>query len=467
MSNFMKKSLQFCIGPVSGALINIIMIPVITYFVLPEALGKASMFTLVQTLFAAASLGLDHAYTREFHVETNKQNLLLNAMLLPVSLSVFIFIVFATNVNFFSHLLFEEEYYHWAIYLIGFSAITMCLERFVLLNIRLKEKGLEHSLFVFISKVCLALVTTIIIIFFRTDFLAIIYATIIAQFMVQAVLFFRHRRLFDLSHLKINKQLYKKLLLFGMPLVLYIILGSFLRISSNIFLRLLSDFEQLGLFTAGSKVANLLMVIQTAFTTFWIPKAYKWHEEGRKMSDFKLVSNAMLAIMSFSYLLLLFLRPLIVIFISAQFEEAQYFVSFLSFYPIMYTLTSTTKLGIVFARKNYLNIIVISVSLFFSVLMNFLLTPSLGALGAAIALGISYIVYFLIFTFLSFQLWHGFSIKKHLLIVFLMFSLAIIDWQYPAFSLYIKLVMTIIFLLIQKDTIQAITKYFRIKSYPK
>ena len=458
MSNFMKKLLQFCIGPISSALINIIMIPLTTYFVVPEALGKASMFTLVQTLFVATNLGLDQAYTREYHVEGDKQNLLLNAMILPIVLSVIVFTLFATNVKFFSSILFDETHYHLATYLTGFSAITMCIERFVLLKIRLEEKGLEYSFFIFVSKGCLAVVTMIIILFIRTDFLAIIYATIIAQFTFQLALFFRQWKIFDLSQFKLDQQLNKKLLLFGLPLVLSILLGSLLKTAANISLRLFSDFEQMGLFMAGSKLVNLLMVIQTAFTVFWVPTAYRWHEEDRKISDYKLVSDAILAVMSFSFLLLLFSRPLFVVVISERFKQAQYFISFLSFYPIMYTLASTTKLGIVFARKSYLNIIVNFVSLCSNVLLNFLLTPSLGALGAAIAISASYIVYFLIFTFLSFRLWQGFSIKRHLFVVFLMFSLAVIDLLYPAYNVYVKISMTIIFLLIQREAIHNIIK---------
>ena len=465
MNNFIKKLLQFCLGPIFAALISIVMIPLITHFLLPEALGKASMLIIAQMPFAVANLGLDQAYAREYHVEKDKQNLLLTAMTLPISLSIIIFILFIINANSLSMILFEEDHYNLAIYLIGFSAITVCIERFILQKIRMEEKALEYSFFIFASKISLALITTIMIIFFRTDFLAIIYATIISKLIVQFILFYRYRRIFCFSQFKLNKQLNKRLLLFGAPLVLSTLLGAFFKSAANISLRLFSDFEQLGLFSAGNKITNMLMIVQTAFTIFWMPTAYRWHKEGRKMSDYKLVSDAMLVIMSFGFLLLLFLRPLIIILISDQFSEVKTFISFLSFYPIMYTLTFTTRLGVVFSRKTYLNIIVVSTSLTLNILLNFLLTPSLGALGAAMSIGISYIIYFLFYTFLSFRNWSGFSIKKHLLVIFLMFSLAVVDVLLPDYSIYAKISITIIFLIIHGNTIKnVIERGIRFKS---
>jgi len=450
----MKKLLQFCIGPVSGAAISFIMIPLTTHFLLPEELGRASMFYLVQVIFQVVCLGLDQAYTREFHVEENKKNLLLNAIWLPFTLSIGIFIFFALNASFLSRILFDYDYYRLAIWLLGVSGITLVLESFILIKIRMEEKALEYSFYIFVIKMSVAVLTLIFIVFIRTDFLAIVYATIIGQLITRLILFFRYRKMFTISGFKIDKQLSRRMFLFGMPLVISFLFSSLLKISSNIALRFFSDFEQLGLFSAGSKVTNLLLVVQTAFALFWTPTAYKWFKENRNIDDYQLISEAVLAFMSIGFVVLLLSRPLIRILISEQFNEAQYFISFLSFYPIMHTLTSTTTLGINFSRKSYLKIFGDAISLLINIMLNILLIPRFGALGAALAVALSYTVYFLVFTFISFSVWKSFSIKKHLLVISLMLFLCFFDTVYPNYAIFAKLGALILFLVIHQFVIK-------------
>jgi len=312
MNDFVKKLLQFSIGPVFGAVIGFIMVPITTYFLAPAEIGRASMFTIVQNLLPTIYLGMDQAYTREFNVEKNKKNLFLNALFLPFLLSIIVFIFFSIQAPLFSSVLFGDDHYLFAIYLIGFTNVTMVFERFILLKVRMEEKALEFSVFSLILRVSTLILTLIFVLFIRTDFLAIIYATITGQLLSRFVLLVRYRSSFELSDFKLDKRLNKRLLMFGMPLIISVTLGSLLKISSNVALRHFSDFEQLGLFAAGVKVINLLLIIQTAFTLFWVPTAYKWHEEKRQARDYQLVSEMVLAVMSFVFILLLFFRKRVI-----------------------------------------------------------------------------------------------------------------------------------------------------------
>lgn len=56
MGNIIKKIGAFSIGPIVGAFLGLITIPLITYFISPEEYGRASMFTLAQGIAIHASL---------------------------------------------------------------------------------------------------------------------------------------------------------------------------------------------------------------------------------------------------------------------------------------------------------------------------------------------------------------------------------------------------------------------------
>ncbi|NRG35224.1 oligosaccharide flippase family protein, partial [Bacillus circulans] len=67
MKQFLSKLVGFSFGPIIGALIAFITIPVTTYFISPEEYGKSGMFTLYLGLvLSLLYLGLDQSYTREY-----------------------------------------------------------------------------------------------------------------------------------------------------------------------------------------------------------------------------------------------------------------------------------------------------------------------------------------------------------------------------------------------------------------
>jgi len=455
MSGFFKKFLQFAIGPISGTLIGLITIPITTYFISPTELGRAAMFTLAQSLMGSfLYLGLDQAYTREFNVESDKDNLLLNAMLFPFSLAFLVTIFFFVNSYFISSLLFDGEYYRIPVYLTGITAIFIVFERFVLLRLRMEEKAIEFSMRTIMTKIITLVTTIIFVTTIRRDFIAIVFSVALGQILADLVLFYRYRKMFKVKNFKFDKGLQKRLWKFGLPIIASVGIGSALSTFDRISLRAWSDFEQLGLFTAATKVTSLMLVLQGMFTTFWVPTAYRWHEEKKDLSNYQLVSDGVLALMSIGFVLLLLFKSLIILLISEQYREAIYFIGFLSLYPLLYTLSETTTLGIVFSRKSYFNILVSIIAVIPNLILNFFLVPHFGALGAAIGSGVSYIFFFLARTYFSFKEWGGFSIKKHILIIIFMVILSVINTQSSRLVYIVNLISLFIILFINRKILK-------------
>jgi len=61
----------------------------------------------------------------------------------------------------------------------------------------------------------------------------------------------------------------------------------------------------------------------------------------------------------------------IILILSPDYKNAAIIVPFLMFYPVMYTLSETTRIGINFTRKTYFNILVAGVVGGVNVLGNF------------------------------------------------------------------------------------------------
>ena len=464
MSDFLKKFGQFSMGPIIGALISFITVPLIAHFILPAEVGKAGMFTLVHTLMVAfLVVGMDQAYTREYHVEKDKSRLFFHALGIPLLLSLGLLIIFSINSHFFSNLLFESIEYASVIILMGIFGVFITVERFVLLNLRMAERAIEFSVFTILVRALVLLATLLFVLFVRRDFLAIVYAMIIGQMIGNMVLFIRHRKILYFSGIRFDSILLKKLLRFGLPLIVSVGIGSVLTSFDRVALRIWSDFEQLGFYNMAMKIVGILLIFPNSFNMFWIPTAYRWHEEKKGIRDFKIVSDGVLLCMSLAFVGILILRPLIMLILSAEYSEVQFLIGFLCLWPIMLTLSETTTLGIVFSRKSYLNIFVSGIAAIVCISLNFLLVPIHGALGVAIAIGVTWVVFFLARTVFSFRVWDGFSVIKHIVVIVILMFLAFVNTRTEKYVIIINVASIPILLLLNASIVKMV--FEKMKSY--
>ncbi len=143
MEGLIKKLGQFSVGPILGAVLGFITVPVITYFITPDEYGRASMFTLaISILQMFVFLGMDHAYTKRYYESEDKIKLLTNAMLPSIVLVTLIDIVifiFRKNV---SLLLFDTDGEMLCIYALMVILPGLAAEKFALMDIRMQQKGL-------------------------------------------------------------------------------------------------------------------------------------------------------------------------------------------------------------------------------------------------------------------------------------------------------------------------------------
>ncbi|MBC6167630.1 oligosaccharide flippase family protein [Listeria booriae] len=426
----MKKLLirfgQFSIGSLGAALLNLILIPVTTYFLTPEEYGKTSMFLLAQTLLIyVVYLGFDQAFTREFHSYPNKTRLLVQAMLTPLLSSIALITFMCLFASTISNWLFADPNYHVAVYLLAFSSILLIFERFILLFVRMENRALMFSFYSIGLKLAILVGTIFALLIFEPTFITVIYGMLIGQMIGDVLLILCQLKLFRKTSLALDKALIKRLAQFGLPVVVGTFLYSLFIIIDKLFLRYFADFNELGIYTAAFKVASALMVLQVSFANFWIPTAYEWFEQKKPIFYYKKVSDVVMFSIAFFFLLMLFFKEWIVLILSSAYSEAQYIFPFLCFYPLMMTVSETTNLGIVFLKKSVLNIYVSVIALLVAILLNITLVPLYGAVGAAIATGTAYIAFFLARTFFSMRIWEGFSVKRHLIVTGILYGLSI------------------------------------------
>lgn len=436
--NLLQKLLYFAVGPLGGALLGFITVPITTWLVSPEQFGLTTMFTLFQTLLTSfVYLGIDQSFVREYSsYKGSKENLLFNAMLIPMAISIFLMIGILFFINPISEYLFSEVNMLIMIALIIWIPFVV-IERFLLLNIRMQEKGLQYSAFSILVKLTVMIVTILLLFTFERTYTSIVLGAIIGQIVGDGILLFFSRKVLKFINVKIDETLIKRMLSFGLPLLPAMVITWVLNSTDRIVLDYFSTIQDIGIYFSAMKLVSALVMVQGIFATFWSPVAYRWHEEKVDTKKFTQVSYTLSFVMGAVFIGILLFKELAIWILSPEYAEAQYILPFLLFTPIMYTMSETTMMGISIARKTHWNIWISLLAALINIIVNILLVPSMGGIGAAIGTGVAYIIFFWARTIISRKYWYKFSLLPYVMNTFLLLLIAGLNVSVKNDSIYI------------------------------
>ena len=426
-NNLLKKFLSFSIGGYVNAVIGFFMLPFITRILTPEEYGIASLIAvLVDMLVIMCSMGLDQGLVRFFYEEDedNRGRLLYNSISYPIIfffiLSIILFI-FKDKITFF--VLNKNDNFLWKVILV--SILFRLLHLFSILIIRMQQKGIFSFLNILL-KVSEFLFILILYKIYKNSYKILILASLFSFILTGLLSIFFERKIWTFSGKeKITK---KELLKYSFPLVLTMGLTWLFASADKLTIRYFSDLNQVGLYSSSFKIVSIISVIQSGFTTFWTPVVYEHYSKNSEDILFYKKANDYLSFVFFSMGLgILILRDLIVFLLGDKYYLSKFIMPMLIFIPVMYLMSETTVMGISFKKKSkYFLYISIVVSIT-NILGNIILVPFLGARGAAISTGISYILFFALRTYFSNKLINfNFNLKRIYIITFLMLFYAIL-----------------------------------------
>ena len=417
MKSFLKKLGSFSVGPIVSAFLGFITVPLVTYFISTEEYGRCSMFTLAQSAAAMLIyLGLDQAFVREYHSFSDRiDRLMANVIRIPLCMVLLIDIVLLCMPSRISVILFDTPDEHLAVYLLALMLPCMVFENFGLLKIRMEERGLQYSCFVILLKALTLVFTVLLFLSYEKSFRSAIYAIAAAEIVTGLALLLVTMRHVPLLTEPVDRALVGRILRFGLPLLPASMLGWALTSMDKVMLRAMCSYSELGLYSAAYKIVNVLGVVQSCFTLYWVPLAFRWYGEKKDNRYFSAANEIVACIMCAMCFGVLLCKDLVALILGTNFARAVYIFPFIMLYPIMYTMSETTAVGISFARKTGYNILISSISAGTNIILNYLLIPDLGGVGAAIATGVSYIVFFWGRTLVSRKKWYRFTIQKYLL----------------------------------------------------
>lgn len=460
-----KKTLQFSLGPIGSAIIGLITIPIMTWFISSESIGRLSLIqTLTSLCLLTFSLGLDQVYVREYHESTDKNSLFKNVLIPSVTLFLILF--------FLSFFLYESI----GLYLVGVSSLQVylligtallaaILNRFFSLILRLEERGIAYSLSQLMPKVVFLSLFIVVVVFYEhREFYSLFLIHIMSLVCISLVLFWNIRKNIPFilnSHLDFKK--IKEYFKFGFPLVLGGIAFWGLTGMDKVLLSKLSSLNELGLYAITVNFAAVGLILQSIFSTIWAPLLYKWVSDGVDIDKIENVTDIMLFIVVFIFSLSGLFSWLVSFFLPDYYNQVQYLFILCLAFPLFYTLSETTAVGIGVTRKTIFSMLISIVIAIINFIGNYLLIPSYGALGAAISTAISFWLFFILRTEFSYRLWLTMPRLKIYFFSFICLMLAIVEGLFGnTFIFELKVAWLLLFVLNVFFARNKIIKYWEI-----
>jgi len=391
-----KDSLVYGFGNAILKILALVTAPIFTRVFAPAEYGIVNLITSI-TYFLSLLLifGMDAATSVSYYQYGKEKKVITStAFWFLVGWGTVLVAVMSLFIKQFSFLAFQTTSYR-ILFLIAFvTAFFSLLISFAKLLLRLEFKA---KTFAFIS-VFQAIVSTglmvIFVVIYHKGLVGYLGGTLVGTFLSFILAFYYiFKRKF--IAFRFNRQHLMEMLAYGSLMVPTALSFYVFDLSDRFFINRYWNLTELGLYSIAINIAGLLTFFSFALGQAWTPYVLKLYYELKNV--FKQFVPKI-----FLYYLVLFFSLAVFVTVFGQeilriFTTESYFDSFRAIGPMTLAFTFSaslqiTVLGITIARKTKYMALYAAVTAAINIVLNFLLIPRYGMVGAAWATAISYFV---------------------------------------------------------------------------
>lgn len=398
---------SFAIGPIISAALGLIILPFLTWFFSVEDIGRYTMAQIVLGLSGTLiSLEMHQAYVREYFEYNNKTVLLKTSMQPGI---IILFLVVLSTVIFpkeIAKLLFGIDSTILSFLLLT-SVICSFILNFLSHVLRMEERGIAFSLTQVTPKLTLIIIIGLIVLLNIPNTFSILLSaytiSLVASLLCFLVVTYTSWK--EITKVNVDFGLLRQMLKFSFPLVAGGLAYWGLTTIDRFFLRVYSGFSELGIYSISITVVSAVNVITTVFSSIWHPTVYKWVKEGINAEKVKTVIEFMTIGFSFIWSMAGLISWILPTFLPTEYNGIPFLIVAAISMPLFYLLSETTVIGIGISRKSGYSMFASLAAVIVNVILNYILIPTYGAAGAALATCYSFFIFFVIRTESSAYLW--------------------------------------------------------------
>lgn len=379
-------TLLFAIGSFGSRAILFLLVPLYTNYLSTAEYGTAELiYTASDLIMPITSLVIYEAVLRySLDRSVDRTSVILNAGVIFVGGSVLALLI-APLVGLYPALN-EWKWY------VSLNIISYMAAELTMIYIRAKEKT---KLFVFLGlgqTLILALLNIVLLVFCHLGIYGYVMANILAQTAISVTALFAGGILSDLKRAHFDRALFRQMLAYSSPLILNNISWWVIQSSDKFMVEFFVGASALGLYTAASKIPALINVITSIFSKAWDISSVKEYDSTKETAFYSNVFGLYSFVVFFvCACLLLIIKPFMLIYVGEQFRESW------SFVPWLLVAASFSAISAYFgalysALKKSVNVMLSTLlSATINFVLNLLLIPRMGVLGAVAATAIAYV----------------------------------------------------------------------------
>lgn len=381
-----------------NGLIPFLFLKILTDYINPAEYGILNMYDLfIFILIPITGLNSGSALSRfYFDEKLDFPKVFYNVIVITlVSIVALLSVAFLFNNIIIDYFNFRP---FWVYYLVIYQMVNKISE-YLLISYQVREKALNYGI-MRIFKTSMDVLFSLAFLIYLEDklnakvsgqLLGISIAGLVAIFLI-----FKEK----LIVFKIDANYIKQILKFSIPLIPHAVGAFIINLSDRLIIKHFNGDEQVGLYAVGYQVGMLVSMMQNSFNQAWVPWFFKQLNKDDKTIKLKIVKLTYLyfiALVMVCFLLYLFAPIVFKYFINHRYEPA---IIFIPYVALGYAFNGMYKMMV-----NYLFYIkktgIIGITTFMiaiiNIILNFILIPKIGTLGAAISTTISFAIQFLLF----------------------------------------------------------------------
>jgi O-antigen/teichoic acid export membrane protein len=195
--------------------------------------------------------------------------------------------------------------------------------------------------------------------------------------------------------LQFDRDLLRRMNHFGLPLMPSALLLWLTNLSNRLFLVKLTNTTEVGLFSVGVRIASAMVLVLTAFRLAWPAFAYSIEDDREAKRTYAYVLTYLVLLTTWVATGLTLLSPWIVEWLAAPaFQSSSRVVGPLAFAAVAFGGYIVVAIGVGRSRRTQFNWVVTGLAAVVSVVLNLVLIPRYGMMGAAAATVVAYITMF-------------------------------------------------------------------------
>lgn len=387
----MNNSIIFALGTFGSKFISFLLVPLYTYYLTPNEYGTIDIVVItVSALLPVISFSIRDAVFR-FAIEKDspKVDILTNALVISIGGFGFVLLLYPL-LNYFGFLGAFLPYMYLILLL---EIIQSVLTYFIRASGQTKLFAINGIILTF----TIGILNILFLVYFKMGINGYFYSLLLSYSISIIFIAYKVKVHNFIKISRLNLKFSKKLLYYSIPLIPNSLMWTLINTASRYLITIFIGFSANGLFAIASKLPLLIDMVAQVFYQSWQQTAL---EEKDNINLGKFYSTVFHYYSSSLFLIISMLLVILKFFFNVMFASEYYlswqvttflllataFSSFSSFLGVIYIVTKETK--DVFKTSLYGGIT--------SLVLNIILIPLVGIIGAGISSLLSFVVMFLI-----------------------------------------------------------------------